>query len=413
MGINKWSKPTKLLFVIVLTVPFLAGCWDSMELDKRAVVLGLSIDEATPQKAKQESEITHLHGKFPTPKKEMVQVNAQIALPGQIPLGPGESGGQTGAGNPRQTVWPIEVVGHTIDDAMMNLQQQLSSKLFFGHLRVVVVSEKIAKKGLQNINDYLRRNSEVRRTTWMLISNGEAKNVMRAAPKLGRLPTLYLLRTMLQAVKMGKFPNDFLGLFWSATSAKGQEGYLPYIELKKEENVEIKGMAYFKGNKMVGVTKPLEIAAFMGIKGLNPAGYRTFVKVPGTSTVVNLYATQRKAKTNLKIIDGRPHFHLFVSVDTNLEEVIGASIPIDTPAILSKIEREDERSAEKFYKDLIKQTQAKGSDIFGFGEYVRAKEPKYWNQNIRTKENWQKMYKDISVDIKVKINIRRVGMKAV
>jgi hypothetical protein len=61
---------------------------------------------------------------------------------------------------------------------------------------------------------------------------------------------------------------------------------------------------------------------------------------------------------------------------------------------------------------LIKKTQEKGSDIYGFGEYVRAKEPRYWNQEIRTKERWQEMFQDITVEFKVSTNVRRVGMKA-
>jgi spore germination protein KC len=61
---------------------------------------------------------------------------------------------------------------------------------------------------------------------------------------------------------------------------------------------------------------------------------------------------------------------------------------------------------------LIKKTQEKGSDIFGFGEYVRAKEPKYWNAEVKTKERWQEMYNDISVDVSVTTRIRRIGMKA-
>lgn len=76
----------------------------------------------------------------------MIRVAAQIGLPGRIPLGPGEGGGQTDGGG-QNTVWVIEVVGHSIDDALMNLQQQISGRLFFGHLRVIVVSEAVAKKG--------------------------------------------------------------------------------------------------------------------------------------------------------------------------------------------------------------------------------------------------------------------------
>ncbi|MFD0711395.1 Ger(x)C family spore germination protein [Paenibacillus sp. GCM10027626] len=410
LGVNRWTKQLKLLSVILLAFPLLTGCWDRLEIEDRAVVLGVSIDEAGPGAKKQEDEITYLRGKFPIPQKDMIRIAVQIALPGRIPLGPGESGGGGDKGA-QQTVWVIEVFGHTIDDALMNLDQQISGRLFFGHLRVIVVSEAVAKKGLQNLNDYLRRNPEVRRMAWMMISKGPAIELMKASPKLERVPTLYLMSTLDDAIKIGKLPTDYVGMFWSNSSKKGQEGFLPYVQLIKEKNMEIKGLAYFKGDKLVGVTKPFEIAGYMGIKGINPAGYRGMVNVGGERTVT-VYATHRKSKIEARIKNGIPHITVFVRMDINVEEKINEKFLVDNSNILKKIEKEDEKSIMKVYEDLIKQTQRKQSDIFGFGEYVRAKQPQYWNRYIKTKKRWQEMYKDISFDIKVDSRIRRVGMKA-
>lgn len=410
MGIYRWTKAVKLLVVALLVLPLLTGCWDRVEIEERAVILGISIDTAPKEAEVEEHEISHIEGKFPAPSKGLIRVAVQIALPGRIPLGPGEPGGG-GRGN-QETVWVLDVVGHTIDDALMNLQQQISNKLFFGHLRVIIVSEDVAKQGMQNINDYLRRNSEVRRMAWMLIAKGNAEELMKAAPKLERVPTLYLLSTMDSAVRMGKFPNDFVGNYWTDSSKKGQEGFLPYVGIRKEENIEIMGMAYFKGTKMVGTTKPLEIGAYMGVKGINPAGYRGIINVGGEENTVTLYATHRKSKIDVAIKNGRPFFKVSIQNELNIEEKISQQFLIDNADILDQIERDDEEAALKLHEGLIKQTQEAGADIFGFGEYVRAKEPKYWNEHIKTKEAWQEMYKDVEVEVNVDIKIRRVGMEA-
>ncbi|CAG7638345.1 Ger(x)C family spore germination protein [Paenibacillus allorhizosphaerae] len=410
MGTTRWIRALKLLCIMLLLVPLLTGCWDRLEIEERAVVLGISVDEAEPGSQKEEDEVSHLKDRFPAPQKEMVRVAVQIAIPGRIPLGPGESGGgDRGAG---KSVWVVDVVGHTIDDALMNLQQQMSGRLFFGHLRVIVVSDAVARKGLQNLNDYFRRNSEVRRMAWLLISKGNAEELMAASPKLERVPTLYLISTMDSAVKMGKFPNDFVGNFWSNSSKKGQEGLLPYVELMKEDNVEISGLAMFKGDKLVGITQPLEIGAYMGIKGMNPAGYRGIISVGGAQNTVTLYATHRKAKIDVQIKNGLPHFTVTILNELNIEEKISDQFLIENPEIIKEIEREDEKAAIKLHEGLVKETQEKGSDIFGFGEYVRAKEPKFWNEQVQTKEHWQEMYKDVSVDVQIDIKVRRVGMKA-
>lgn len=410
MARNRWIRACKLLTAVILVLPILTGCWDRLELEERAVVLGISVDKAEEEAVKEEDEVSHLEGKFPAPQQGLIRVAVQIALPGRIPLGPGEAGG--GAGTADKTVWVISVVGHTIDDALMNLQQQISGRLFFGHLRVIVVSEDVAEKGLQNVNDYFRRNSEVRRMAWMLIAKGNAEALMKASPQLERVPTLYLLSTMDNAVKMGKFPNDFVGNFWTDSSKKGKEGFLPYVGIMKEENIEILGLAYFKSDKMAGKTEPLEIGAYMGIKGIRQAGYRGIISVGGPSGTITLFATSRRSKIEVAIKNGLPHVTVSIFNELNIEEKMNEQFLINNPDVIERIEKEDEKAATKFHESLIEQTQKVGSDIFGFGEYVRAKEPKFWNEHVKTKEKWQEMYKEISVDVTVEIRVRRVGMKA-
>ncbi|MGG4092247.1 Ger(x)C family spore germination protein [Paenibacillus lautus] len=400
----------KFMIVLLLSCSLLTGCWDRMEIEERAVVLGISIDTADKDAEAREDEISHLRGKYPAPKQELIQLSVQIALPGRIPLGPGEGGG-SGEGE-QETVWVLDVVGHTVDDAMMNLQQQISGKLFFGHLRVIVVSEEFARKGIENLNDYLHRNAEVRRMAWLMISKGKAKNHMQAAPKLERVPALYLASTLDDAVKHGKFPSNYIGTFWSNSSKKGQEGFLPYIKIMKGENVDISGMAFFKGAKMVGVTKPIEIAGYLVIKGISPAGYRGIIHIGEDSQVVTIHATNRESEIKVDIKNGMPHFTITATTEINIEEKNSDTIPVDNSKILEEIARENERSITELLIGLIQKTQKKESDIFGFGELVRAKEPSYWKNHVKSPEQWGEIYKNVTFDYRVTSKVRRIGMKA-
>jgi len=388
----------------------LTGCWDRLEIEERAIVLGVSVDNAPPGAAKRESEISHTAEGFPVPDVNMIRVTLQIALPGKIPLGPGESGG--GGKGSEQTVWVVGTEGHTVDDAIMNLQQQISGRLFFGHLRVIVVSEDVARLGMQNINDYFHRNPEVRRMAWMMISKGSAEQVMRASPELERVPALYLMSTMDNAVKLGKFPENYVGMYWSNSAKRGQEGYLPCVELKKMQNIEVKGMAYFKDDKLQGTTKPFQVAAYMSIKGMNPAGYRGVVKIGGAADSVMIYATSRRSTIKVRVQDGEPIVNVAIFTEINLEEKINEQFTINDSASLVQIEEQNKRSLLRETEALIRQMQEKGSDIFGFGEYVRAKKPGYWNARIGSKNKWQRAFKELRVEVEVNSKIRRVGMKA-
>ncbi|MFD0695532.1 Ger(x)C family spore germination protein [Paenibacillus sp. GCM10027628] len=386
-----------------------AGCWDRQEIEERAVVLGIGVDQAEPGAAQKEESIAHKPGTLTPPEQGMIRLTVQVAVPGRIPLGPGAGGESSAGGN--KTLWIVSGVGHTMDDALTGLQQRIAPPLFFGHLRIIVVSEKVAKKGMQNLNDYFRRNPDIRRMSWMFISKGSAMDIMKASPQLERVPTIYLMTTMDQSVKMGRFPNDFLGIFWSSMSSKGKEGYLPYAEHIGRDNIEIDGFAYFRGDKLVGVTKPVDIIFYMSVMGMNPSGGQAFVKIPGTSEYLEYSGRSRKAITRVDIVNGQPHINVRILLEGNIREKSNEEVVLSHD-IIQTMEKQLEKDAEKEFLDLIHRTQKKGSDIFGFGEHVRARQWKYWDQNIKTKEKWQEMYRDIKVDLTVQIQIRRVGMKA-
>jgi spore germination protein KC len=410
MGMTDALQSRFKLFLIFISIfPLLTGCWDRLEIESRAVILAISIDEAKPEDEMESSNATQFKKQNVTGSTDgRVSITVQIAVPGRIPLGGGGGGGGGGESS-KSPVWVLSSAGETINEALANLQQQLALRLFFGHLRVIVVSESVARKGIINLNDYFRRHPEVRRTAWMAVSKGEARSFMTATPQLERVPTLYLLATMDQAVKMGRLPNDFLGIFFSSSSAKGQEGYLPYLKLKKEDNIEIAGLAYFKSDKMVGATNALQIGAFMGMKQMNPGGYSIIEQIPG-KTAVMIQITHRKAKITVGIKDGKPHATVKCLIEMDVQEKSNEDFKL-TEESIKKLEGIVEEDGVKAFKKLIKQTQKDGSDIFGFGEYVRATQSAYWNREIRSKEKWESMYQDISVDVNLSVMVRRIGTK--
>ncbi|MBP1961175.1 Ger(x)C family spore germination protein [Paenibacillus aceris] len=402
-----WINLIKQILVFLLIAPLLSGCWDRLEIEDRAAVLAIGIDVAKPGDEKESSNATHNINNQSESNKNLIRITVQIAVPGRIPLGTAG-----GSGNPpgQKPVWVLTSVGHTIDDSLMNLQQQLANQLFYGHLRVIVISDAIARKGIANENDFFRRQPQVRRTVWMVVSKGPAADIMNANPELERVPTLYLLATLEHAREMGKLPNNFLGVFFSQSSAKGQEGSVPYLELKKASNIEISGLAYFRDDKMVGTSKAVQIGHYMAIKEINPGGYSTLHQMPNTNTSVIFKTTHRKSRITSTIKNGKVYIKVNCQVEGNVEEKSNENFHI-TEENLKKIEDKIEKDAKQAFEDFIQQTQKDGSDIFGFGEYVRATQPVYWNKQVKTKEEWQRQYEDINVDVKMFVKIRRIGTK--
>ncbi|SDC71103.1 spore germination protein KC [Melghirimyces thermohalophilus] len=421
MDNKRRGKALKCLCILLLITPWLTGCWDRTEMEERGIILGLGIDTAPPEAEKHEDQITETNDPagFPPPGEEMIKVTAQVAVPGRVPLGPGQGGSQGGGGGGSQKpVWAIQVMGHTLEDALQNLQQQVAQQLYLGHLRIVVVSEELAKRGLKENLDLLMRDPEIRKSSYLLVSRGPASKALAVAPPLERVPTLYLSGLMDHAVQTGRFPQSFIGNFFTAYAAKGKEGYLPYVQPKggnkpdSEIDIEIDGLAYFVGDKMVGHTEPVEVARFMEVIGIGAAGYSVSVPVPGQQGNVMIRKTERAQKPFVEIRRGKPLVHVFIHVEGELDAKSNQQIKINSTQTLQSVRKGLSRRLQRINAQFVQDLQKEGSDIFGFGEQVRAQEPEYWNRHVRTREKWRQVFKnELQVKVTVTSSIRRTGMR--
>lgn len=402
--IKKWVNVTLL---ILLLLP-LTGCWDRIEIEDRALILGIGIDEAEEGARSKEDLSTHSSKEATSLDDRMIRLTAQIAVPGRIPLGPGGNGGS--AEGKEEPVWVVSVVGHTINDAMNNLQQEIADPRSLIHLRVIVVNEKIAQRGMDDLNDYLRRNQEVRRSTWLLITDNKASELMNVAPPLERVPTLYLLAMLEKSAEMGKFPKNSLSNYWNSESKHGQNAYLPYVSIRQKENILIKGLAYFSSNKLVGTTTPLEIGAYMAAKGLNPGGYTALYRVPGIG-FVSIRSTERQSSIKVDIINAKPHATIDVRIQAELAEKYSPKPGMDDQEELNLAENEFERVVKETITSVLEKTQKNRSDIIGFGEIVRAHNRTFWHEHVHKKSDWVELYSNMTYTINVNSDIRRVGMK--
>ncbi|GMA65938.1 hypothetical protein GCM10025859_63800 [Alicyclobacillus fastidiosus] len=373
-----------------------------MEIEDRGAILGLAID---PIEGEAQEGITG-----PDARSDLsgYKLTAQVAIPGRIPLGPAGQGGG-GGGEEQRPVWVVSTIGKTVDDAMNNLQQELADKLFLGHLRIIIVNQKLAQvTGIHDIQDFFRRNAEIRRLAWMAISVGDASGTLSAAPKLERVPTLYLTGTFDHAVAMGKMPNVFLGNFWSTLSSKGQDPVLPFIQVEGDK-VELKGLAVFHQDRMVGSLDSLETAAFMEITNQRRAGYGVAVPIPGDpkhSIIIKAY--KRKAKIKMDMENGKPTFDVYSLIEANVEEKTGRKSVDD---VIRQLGDDTAKNLATGQEKLIQKLQGLHCDVFGFGEYLRGRNPDYWKDIVgESREKWDEQFAKTPVHVHVKVYIRRSGM---
>lgn len=395
----------KRFFIIFFLIfpPILTACWDRYELEERANILGLAIDIA--EEDGDTPELAYSEDKFPGGEQEILyRVTAQLAVPGKIKLGPEGVGGESSG----KTAWVLETVGHTLDDAMSNLQQQLAEKLYLGHLQIVIINDEVAKEGMDVINDFLKRNYEVRRTAWMVISEVVASDVLKAAPPIETVPALYLADTLKNAARLGHLPTEYLGKFWVDLEEDGVDAKLPLVKVLEGERILVEGLAFFKGEKMIGTMTPIEIGVFLAMREKNPGGYPIAVSSEDGGVYL-IESLKRDSKIKVNVKNGYPTALIEVDIDSNIDEEVNAKDLGEQK--IKELEKEASRIANEKFKETVEQWQEKESDILGLGARVRAFYPKYWDENVKTDEKWAEIYKEMTIKVNVQYHIKHSGMQ--
>ena len=126
-------KKIILMFTIVL---LLSGCWNYRELNEYAIVTGMAIDYD-----QNEYEVSLLisNGK----KSEESGTQAQVTV----------SSGK----------------GKTIYEAIKAISLSTPKELYISHLSVIIISEKIAEKGVNPILDFLLREPQSHQNFYLIL----------------------------------------------------------------------------------------------------------------------------------------------------------------------------------------------------------------------------------------------------
>lgn len=124
-----------------------------------------------------------------------------------------------------------------------------------------------------------------------------------------------------------------------------------------------------------------------------------------------LKVNDRFTRVKVQFKEGKPHITYNLSLEADLDEHLRNDISIASSRSLEKIEDIFQKRVIGIFNHLIKETQEAHSDVFGMGEYIRAYAPSYWKAHVRDKHDWEQQYSNLSIEVKLKTHIDRVGLK--
>lgn len=374
--------------IILIAIFCLTGCWNYYELNNLAICTGISID-----KYEDKYEVTYL---ISNAKKTEVSAKE------------GEAGTTTYTG-----------IGETIQEAINDLTLKMPFEPYNGHLVVTVISEEIAKEGVNQILDLLARDTESRDFFYVLLSkDSKAKDVLEIISPLESFPSQTLASDietsssktsliykityndfLFTLLEEGKNPIlngvTILGNEERGTDEKSLSSTVPSATIK------IDTVAVFRGDTFVGWSDQDE---GRGINLLTDDVENFYIKTSCEDKYIMSYVKDIKTKTKIDV-DNRK-VDVTVSGDATLLEV-NCDINLKDPNVIGDIEEEiKNKIIETIDKATILVQQKYHSDVLGYGMQVHKKQPKKWKE---IKDDWDTIFSELEINSDIKINVKTKG----
>ncbi|WP_150275740.1 Ger(x)C family spore germination protein [Paenibacillus tepidiphilus] len=391
------NRRTAARLLLAMLLPLvLGGCWERRELNEMAFVLGMGIDKA----------------------EAGYRVSLQVVIPSAI-----SSQVAGGAGSGGVPVVEYAFTVPTIYETLRKFNLVSSRSAYLGHIRVLVFGEELAREGLGETLDVLKRSRESRMDFYVMVArNTSAENVLKVLTPLDKIPASklfnaldksYRISAKTVAVSLDEFIEDLL--------AEGNNPVLTGVELsgeadkgEKKGNVEqttpevrlrYESVAVFRKDRMLGWLKDQETVGYNYLTNKVVKNSGSVAGEDGKPIVVESLQTSTKRK--VRMIGGEPHIFIDATLTSNIQEVFSTD-NLEAERQIEKIERKAEEVLVTKMKNAYEGiTQRFNTDIFGFGQIIYQKSPKAWYR--LQQKHGDDYLRSLPVHYKAKVTINRIG----
>lgn len=373
----------KKIFVIVLTLFILllsSGCYNYKEINEMAIVSSIGIDKDD--------------------KNDKYIVSAQIM----------NSKESEDSEDSQIIVYTKE--GDTIHEALRNVTLESPRKLYGNHLSKIVLSEEVAKEGIDNVLDTFNRLSEVRNEFIItVVKDNKASDVLKVLTSTETIPAEYVkLSLKIADETSGLTYTTKLDEFISLYLKKGIDPVVPVLKIDKKAK---------KGTTIdnITTTDPMSKIVIENLAVTNKGKLETYLKseevigynflrnqiqkmiIPVKCDDKNNYASIAILKNKTKSNTSKKDNKYIINFDINSEAIIteyNCESNLKNEKVIEKLEKDTEKKINRYIKkSLDKQKETKGK-FLGLERLIYLDYPKYKNE-------------DYSVKYNVKVNLVRKG----
>lgn len=392
--------------VLMSMVMLVAGCNGSRELDEVGNVIAMGIDAA---------------------EEGMILVSYQFAIP--KPEG--------GKGDASKSTVIITIKAPTISEALNLLNSQIEYVPSLSHIKVIILGEELARKGIDKILAPFMRYHEYRGSMFVVVAKGTAKEILEEnKPTFTTSISKYYEETFATTEYSGYVLRTSLHQYYARRKSYSGQPYMAFVainpmsgegnsnnsplpgaksggytagEIPRQggNHLEFAGTAVFSNDKMVGVLNTIETRMLGLLLGEYPRGFLSVEDPLDSRYAINInLRLGSKPKVKIKLVEGRPVIDIKVLLEGDISN-IGSGINYEMQGYIDLLEGQIAKVYQKEMLNLIARTQEMDSDVVGFGYYLR---PAFSSNTEFVDYHWNDQYRQAAVNGNIEIQIRRTGL---
>lgn len=325
--------------------------------------------------------------------------------------------GSSSSDQPKFVVYKTK--GRTLQEAFRNIILESPKRLYVNHTALLIISEEIAKEGLNELIDIFARDSEFRKQFMVVISKKDDTNdIVSILTTLETLNAKNIKDSIITDSKylgssavvpfedlLETFLNDKMDLILPSVTMKGNDNKGKEGDNIKESEpdatVMLDDLSIFKGDKLVGYLNKQD--------SINVSTIRNEI-----NNTIYTYECKKDKYVSIEITDSKteikPDFkEIIINIKQkgNINE-INCGINLEKHSDIEKLEKEIEKDMEKgILKTIDKSLNDFNSDVFGFRDILYKDNPN--NYKKLTKEFGNDLLKNINFKVKVELNLYAKG----
>ena len=391
-----------LIFLLIFLLLLSNNIFYEEDIDHLAYVIAIGIDKG---------------------EKEKLKISFQISIPES---GSSDSGSSDSSSSKSKDTTITTVECSSLDSGINLANGYISKELNLSHCKILAISEELAKDG---ISDYIYtaiNSIELRpNCNFIICKNSCMEFLEKSKPDLENLTAQYY-EVATTASKYSSYTSDinivdfFLNLtdtfgeacaILGSTSNKEKRGNLMAGETNietssrdsKDWNIEILGLAVFKGDKLVGELDGFETTAYLILTNKLKKSIIAIPDPNDNNKTIDLQIKLNKKTDNKVTLKGDfPYISSNVYISSNILSMSSKKNYLDEKELIKL-----ENLANDYIKDLIlkyfeKTSKKYNSDVAGIGKHA-VKYFLIWDK--WTDYNWLDKYKNAIFDVNVNTKV--------